>query len=140
VRVAVLAPAVPGADESGARWLYGLRDLYSATMRQALEAEGRIAVVDEATVFQALEACGARADRAIEPGVVREACAKLGADALAHGTIEPEEGGLAVRVALYDGRDGRLLGELDANVKTAPEVASLARRHAVLWKSALGVE
>lgn len=140
VRIAVIPLAVEGVDEASARRLYGLRDVYSAGVREALEAEGRVQVVAAPEVYAALEAVGARADRPLERAQVTAACARLRVDALAHGSVAPGQGGLAVTVELRDGGDGRLLGTLDGEARTPSEVVSLSRRHALLWRAALGVE
>jgi hypothetical protein len=138
VRVAVVPPAVPSADESGARWLYGLRDLYSVTLRQTLEGDGGVTILDERLVYGALDEAGARGDRPIDTGKLVQACAALRADAFLHGRIDPVDGGIEVTLELRDGTDGRVLGRLDATVSSALATLSLARRHALLLVGALG--
>lgn len=157
LRVALVPLAVsPGRSEpDAARELWALRDHYTAALREALAGEGGVLLLEPADVYAALEATGARADRPLEPAQVVAACARLGADALAHGSLaRPHEGQargevvggeiaggeIVVLVELRDGRDGRLVGSLDGTAPGPRELRSLAARHALLWREALGVE
>jgi len=136
LRIVVVPLALTG-DEADRR-LYRFRELYSRELANAL-AENGIRSLDPMLLYRTLDDLGARAETVLSEDQVVLACRKLGADALVHGTARVQEAEVGLEVELRDGVSGRVLASIDGSPCSFEEAGRTARRHAVAFRSALGL-
>jgi hypothetical protein len=129
-----------GLDHDATPDAYGLRETYGSSLRTAL-GSGRtpVAVLANDAIYATLEKLSFRADRPLGRTEVSDLSRALGGCAVVHGTTSLVEHGLSIDLALVDG-EGRKLGGIDGHAADAAAAASLARRHALALKAALGLD